>query len=64
VLEQLLLTLDYIHKRGVVHRDIKLDNILINRIEDDGYDVKIADFGLAALTNPVLNIVSEENKNK
>lgn len=34
VMEQLLLTLDFIHKRGIVHRDIKLDNILINKIEE------------------------------
>jgi serine/threonine protein kinase len=48
VIEQLLLTLDYIHEKGIVHRDIKLDNILINKIEEAEYDVKIADFGLAA----------------
>ena len=33
VMMQLLLTLDFIHKKGVVHRDIKLDNILINKID-------------------------------
>ena len=47
VMEQLLLTLDFIHKQGIVHRDIKLDNILINKIEENEYVVKIADFGLA-----------------
>lgn len=46
-MEQLLLTLDFIHKQGIVHRDIKLDNILINKIEENEYVVKIADFGLA-----------------
>jgi len=30
-----------------VHRDIKLDNLLINKIEDHDYNVKIADFGMA-----------------
>ena len=49
ILEQLLLTLDYMHKRNIVHRDIKLDNILINKIDDtDHIAVKIADFGLSA----------------
>ncbi|TNV85659.1 hypothetical protein FGO68_gene1132 [Halteria grandinella] len=47
VMGQLLLTLDFIHKRGIIHRDIKLDNILINKIEEQEYNVKIADFGLA-----------------
>lgn len=35
------------HKRGIVHRDIKLDNILINKKEDGEHNVKIADFGMA-----------------
>ena len=45
---QLLLTMDFIHKKGVVHRDIKLDNILINKIEEGDLKVKIADFGMAS----------------
>jgi serine/threonine protein kinase len=36
------------HKRNIVHRDVKLDNILVKKIEDvDSFDVKVADFGLA-----------------
>ncbi len=35
------------HNKNIVHRDIKLDNILINQISEGEYDVKIADFGLA-----------------
>ncbi len=45
---QLLLTMDFIHKKGVVHRDIKLDNILINKRDEGEYKVKIADFGMAS----------------
>ena len=37
------------HKKKIVHRDIKLENILINQISEGQYDVKIADFGLAAI---------------
>lgn len=33
----------YIHSQGIIHRDLKLGNILIN----DQMDVKICDFGLS-----------------
>lgn len=35
------------HNIGIVHRDIKLDNILIKKIDEGHFNVKIADFGLA-----------------
>ena len=39
------------HKKNIAHRDIKLENVLINQISEGQYDVKIADFGLAAILN-------------
>ena len=36
--------------KHVIHRDIKIDNILVNKVDGDEYDVRIADFGLAAFT--------------
>jgi serine/threonine protein kinase len=47
-----LLALDYLHCRKVVLRDIKLDNILINKIDEGELKVIIADFGLAVLVQP------------
>ncbi|KAI0865725.1 kinase-like domain-containing protein [Xylaria cubensis] len=41
--KQLFEGLDYLHKRGVLHRDIKAANILVS---NDGV-LKLADFGLA-----------------
>ena len=44
---QCISSLWYIHKEGVIHRDIKTSNIFI----DDNMKIKIGDFGIAAL-NP------------
>ena len=45
---QILKGVHYLHSRGIVHRDLKLDNILLHGSVQGG-DVKIADFGLSAL---------------
>lgn len=44
IITQILDILDYLHKSGVVHHDIKPENIIITRIGDR---VKIVDFGAA-----------------
>ncbi len=48
IMAQLLLTINLMHKCGIVHRDLKPDNILIKQINKSDYEVKVADFGLAA----------------
>lgn len=42
-IKQILVGLDFLHKEGVIHRDIKGANILITKHGK----VKLADFGVA-----------------
>ena len=41
--KQMIEGISYMHGRGIAHRDLKLENILL----DENYDIKIADFGFA-----------------
>jgi serine/threonine protein kinase len=47
VMHGVLQALDYAHKRSIVHRDMKPENVLMS---EEG-DVKVADFGIARLTD-------------
>jgi serine/threonine protein kinase len=45
--KQCLSALGYLHRRGIVHRDISPDNILMARHEELGAQVKLIDLGIA-----------------
>ena len=50
IIKQVLHALEYLHSLNILHRDIKLSNILISKIylrEIDNIDIKLSDFGLA-----------------
>jgi 5'-AMP-activated protein kinase catalytic alpha subunit len=51
----IILGLEFLHSKNVIHRDIKLDNILLS----DKFRAKIADFGISKI-NPPENSLHEQ----
>ena len=49
ILDQACSAVDEAHKQGVIHRDLKPDNIWLEPNRRGGYTVKVLDFGLAKL---------------
>jgi serine/threonine-protein kinase len=52
IISQLLRALDRAHRAGVIHRDLKPDNIFICRRDDNPLFVKVVDFGISKLARP------------
>jgi hypothetical protein len=48
---QVLAGLDHIHRRGLLHRDISSDNVMLSYDEDGSLTVKIIDLGIAKDVN-------------
>ena len=49
-MRQLLLAVAHMHARGICHRDIKPQNILLKRDESGELSVRVADFGLSGFS--------------
>eukprot|EP00826_Nyctotherus_ovalis_P034338 TRINITY_DN2841_c0_g2_i1.p1 TRINITY_DN2841_c0_g2~~TRINITY_DN2841_c0_g2_i1.p1 ORF type:complete len:390 (+),score=90.65 TRINITY_DN2841_c0_g2_i1:111-1280(+) len=48
IFTQIVAAVRYCHQKGVVHRDLKLENILL----DEDKNVRIIDFGFSVMVNP------------
>lgn len=51
IMKQLLEALDETHSKGITHRDVKLENLLMKMTESGEMDVKLADFGSAVTSD-------------
>jgi serine/threonine protein kinase len=47
ITKQIIATLFYLHSQGLAHRDIKLENIIV----DAEMNIKIIDFGFVSINN-------------
>lgn len=44
-----MLTIAYLHSKKIVHRDIKLENVLMTSLDIDNFKAKVADFGFSKM---------------
>ena len=51
IMSQIFASLNYCHKKEIIHRDLKLENILINKNDNGFINVKICDFGTSLRFN-------------
>jgi len=54
VMEQAVSALDLAHRHGIIHRDVKAENLFLvtDKTRPEGFILKLLDFGLARLARP------------
>ena len=62
ILEQTCAAVDEAHRQGIIHRDLKPDNIWLEPNARGGYTVKVLDFGIAKLEEPIEEVQSSKFK--
>jgi len=63
IFNQIMSAVAYCHEKGIVHRDLKLENILFAS-EDPDSPIKIIDFGFSVLLGKKPTIKNEEKEKK
>src|SRR5215468_1410353 len=53
ILEEVCSAVQEAHEQGIIHRDLKPDNIWLEPNQRGGYTVKVLDFGIAKLEEPM-----------
>ena len=49
---QIVAACSYFHNRGIIHRDLKLENVMFKNKPESDLTIRIVDFGIAGSSQP------------